>query len=441
MGSGAILIVLPPYRSQYYQPWLFDCDEISRHSARNWVGDFFEQATANLSQALRYRESCLCPICPDLRWSSRAFFEVKGVGRSDRAIIYQGRLKKDRRLVEETGCDLHYWFWRHKHPVTESETKGQLQAGLAAAAYQVIIVRLADVERYCLSREVRCLNTAYTKRNVPLKYGSEKNGYGYGWAVPMTALLSVSQLRVVVPSLQVYGRTLQNLEVHTVEQLQEDFIVSVGDSEKNKYLYDFEREVNILICERSYCVADPLCMFGAQGLVSRLYDKHPGLRDGRWINAHTYYGHLPAAEGAARWFNVCLLPHVKRNVTVTAQKKLKNPFNLFSDGGPNTLVVGVGFAEYTQSQGKAVFLIFKDARGKPISLNLPEHVAKLQGSQFFFKDWGDMEAIAQRLQQAGLVSLLPVPRITVDHAEVPIAIVNESQLTNFTEEELERYRP
>lgn len=432
---------LPPLMATHYQRSLFDFEDITEHSARNWVGDFFEQATANVSSAVRYKDSSQFKICPDLGWGPLALFEVKGVGRSNSSIIYQGRLKKDRELVDANNVDLHYWFWRHSHAVKQSPTKQQLRTNLAAATYQVLVVDLAEVERYCWSRQVKVLNTAYTKAGAPLKYGSTEKGYGLGWSVSMKQMLARCEQRTTVPQLSVYGTQLHNVEVYTSREIQGRFIMSFGSDPKSKYLYAFEREVDRLVCVHNFCAPEPFCMFGEHGFVTELFTQRPGLKDGKWVNAHMYYGSLSAEEGAARWFNECCLPIIKRNRKVPEQKKLKESFNIYPDGGPSSQVVGVGFGEYKQNNSLAVFLIFKSGEGQPISVNVPEHTSVLEEGQFFIKDWSELKHVAERLQQVGLVTILDKPRVATGHVEVATAVVNRNKLTDFSAEELARYKP
>jgi len=423
----------------HFQRSLFDFEGITEHSARNWVGDFFEQATANVTSAVRYKDSSQLKICPDLGWSPLAMFEVKGVGRSNSSIIYQGRLKKDRELVDANNVDLHYWFWRHSHAVKQSPTKQQLRVNLAAATFQVLVVDLFAVEQYCWSRPVKVLNTAYTRTGAPLKYGSTEKGYGLGWSVSMRQLLSLCELRCVVPRVPVYGETVRNVEIYTSRPIQKGFIVPTGSDPKIKYLYAFEREIDRLICHHNFCAPEPVCMFGAQGFVTQLFVAAPGLRDGLWANAHRYYGNFSAEEGASRWFKECCLPVIKRSRNVPKQKKLKEPVNIYPDGGEDTLVVGLGFSRYRQGDAAAVFLIFKDGNCSPISVNLPEFSAQLQPDEFFLKDWSELQHVALRLQQSGVLQVGDSPRVPVGHVEVATARIDPSKLTDFSAEELARY--
>jgi hypothetical protein len=420
--------------------------EINHHSARNWAGDFFEQATTILSGGVRHKDAANFAICPDVSWGDDVLFESKGVGRSNESIVYAGRLKKDRALVDASGRDLYYWFWRHRHRTKESRTKDELRRSLAENFRQLIIVDLWQVEQYCWSREIKTLNTGYTKAGHPLKYGASDKGYGLGWGVSMKAMLALCELRMVVPEIQVHGVPFRNIEVYTSRPEQARFIMSFGDDPKTKYLYAFEREVDRLICEHSFVVDEGFLKFGNAGVVTRLYAGRSGLREGLWCNAHMYHSlGVSAAEGAERWFTQCCLPSIKRNRPVPEQKKLKQPFNLFSDGGPETLVVGLGLATFDHTDGGKpllAFLIMSDGKGMPIGVPAPkEHADALGPDEFYIKDWADKAHVAERLLQVGLVRIANKPRVQIAHASVATAVVDRTKLTDFSKEELSRYKP
>jgi hypothetical protein len=87
-----------------------------------------------------------------------------------------------------------------------------------------------------------------------------------------------------------------------------------------------------------------------------------------------------------------------------------------------------------------VFLILQTRGGQPISVYLPQHKDELQEGEFFFKDWGDQQKYAERLVAEGIV----VPagrRVQSEHAEVLVATINESKLTDFTKQEMDIYTP
>lgn len=208
---------LPPLM-RARQRLLFDKVQLTPHSARNWVGDFYEEATASLTRGCRYRDSAAYEICPDVGvgyW----FFESKAVGRSGTAIVYQGRLAKDRRLVVESGRDLFYCLWQHNFATATAQTREELYAALSRHTLRLVIVPLATIENYCLSRPVKVLNTGYTKTGAKLKYGSSEKGYGWGWAIPVRRLLASCTRQVVVPTLPVYDSQLPSFPVHTCREL------------------------------------------------------------------------------------------------------------------------------------------------------------------------------------------------------------------------------
>jgi hypothetical protein len=432
---------LPPPMRTHYQKSLFDFEGVTEHSARNWVGDFFEQATAVLTRGVRYKDSSRYEICPDVGWSPKVLFETKAVGQSNASIIYQGRLKKDRRLVDANDVDLCYWFWRHSYRVTEAETKEQLRRDLAQALRHVLLVDLHDIEQYCWSREVKVLNTGYTKAGHPLKYGSTEKGYGMGWAVSMKQMQALCRHRIVVPKIVVYGIEICDVEVFASREAHTRFPMAQDDP-KTCYLYDFERAVDRLVCVYNFCAPEPFCMYGEHGLVTQLFVARRGLLDGLWTNAHMYYtSGLSPEAGAERWFRECCLPVIRRNRPVPTQYKVKESFNIFPDGGDDTCVVGIGISTYKQNNGRAVFLIFSNGEGMPISVNLPEHMDRLGEDEFYIKDWSEKQHVADRLIKAGLVTLVDKPRVPSGHVEVATARLNRALLGEFSQEELARLRP
>ncbi len=76
--------------------------------------------------------------------------------------------------------------------------------------------------------------------------------------------------------------------------------------ERVKYLYDFERAVNVLICN------------AGEPKIARDFYTHadrkngPGfhLSEGMWTNAHAYYcSHTPVEEGARRFYEDVLVTY------------------------------------------------------------------------------------------------------------------------------------
>ena len=121
------------------------------------------------------------------------------------------------------------------------------------------------------------------------------------------------------------------------------------------------------------------------------------------------------------------------------QRKLKEPFNLHSDGGPESLIVGFGVAVF-DSGCPAIVMINKDSGlGTRLSVNLPDNAAALETSkEFFLKNWTDMKHIAERLVKLGIVKLTG-KAVASGHIEAPIATLNDDKFTEFNEEELKKY--
>jgi hypothetical protein len=237
--------------------------------------------------------------------------------------------------------------------------------------------------------------------------------------------------------------TIKDIEIYTSRRELARFIMPFGDDPKSKYLYAFEAEIDRLTCAANFHDYEPFAAYGERGFVTQLFSQGPGLKDGMWCNAHMYYGlGKPVAEGALKWFNECCLPVIKRSRPVPEQKKLKEAFNIFpGDGGPDNLVVGVGFSTYRNTDALTVILIYANGKGRPISVNLTDFADDLEEGEFFFKDWSDQKHIAERCIEVGLVQLVDKPRVQSGHVAVPIAKLNHGLLTEFSAAEAARYKP
>jgi len=210
-------------RAQDRQLLFFDVVTLSLGLARVTTGDFFEVAAASVSRGTLLRTSSDCDICPDLYHSPGLYSEIKAVGRSGSAIIYDHRLAKDRRFIDNTGSQLHYWFWRHTFKVTEAETPSELRAGLSQAVTKLFILDFPTLERILLSRPVKVLNTAGVSRNgKAIGYGGK--GYGHGWSLTMTSIEEYCTLVRELPPTQAYGEHLKTIPVYLSHGEQEIFL-------------------------------------------------------------------------------------------------------------------------------------------------------------------------------------------------------------------------
>ena len=120
--------------------------------------------------------------------------------------------------------------------------------------------------------------------------------------------------------------------------------------------------------------------------------------------------------------------------------KLILPFNLYPDGGPESKVVGLGIARYEKG-GLAVFLIFENNRGLPVSVPLPEFEEQvaLRGQSPTPK--ADGAHAAKRLHEEGVVSASNKPSVNFGRGQAPIVKLNWGKLMQFTEQEKTKYHP
>jgi len=237
---------LPRPKNTDFQDTLFPLETpITFASARNWTGDFFEEATRVATGAIRYRTDCRVAVCPDLRWkaSKNIFFESKAVGRTGHAIIYQNRWLKDLAWLKKTRSSMYYWFWSHKTSVMLCPNLYALRDSLAQTIIVVYICSISSMQSILADRPLRVLNTAtirsgensgkrsgYGKGNelpawTKLPYGFQSSSYGIGWSIPLT-LVSKACVRTqyLCLPMSVYG--------HVIPQIK----VSSGNGEALKFL-------------------------------------------------------------------------------------------------------------------------------------------------------------------------------------------------------------
>lgn len=235
---------LPRPKNTDFQDTLFPLETpITFASARNWTGDFFEEATRVATGATRYRTDCRVKVCPDLQWvppptkqrvDRRVFFESKAVGRTGHAIIYQNRWLKDLAWLKKTRSCMYYWFWSHKTSVMLCPNLFELRCSLARMIRTVYILPVCSLDTILQERPLRVLNTSiirsgdnsgkrsgYGKGNelpvgAKLPYGFQSSSYGIGWSIPLTLVSKVcrSTYNLCLP-ISVYGHVIPQIKVST----------------------------------------------------------------------------------------------------------------------------------------------------------------------------------------------------------------------------------
>lgn len=154
---------------------------------RNLCGEFFEKVTAALTGAKRLRTDATCDICPDALHGSDTYFEIKSCGKNATALIYRINYERQTQLTGN-GRPLFYWFWHHRADVTKSPTRFALDRQLAESFRWLIVLPFSEIIAELSNRKLRTLCAArYTPGGKINGYSDQ--GYGSGWAVPLTALV------------------------------------------------------------------------------------------------------------------------------------------------------------------------------------------------------------------------------------------------------------
>jgi hypothetical protein len=207
---------LPTERQKDTQTYLFDWDTPLKGppACRAWVGDFFEEATAEISGAKRLKTNSKIRWCPDLKWQD-VFFETKSVGESNQVIIYEGRLKKDIDNLAKRKAKFYYWIWRHRLQIKGLKTLKELRSNLAISVKSLLVVDFEVICDILKDRPVRpVLGKQSTKKGIRLGYGS--NDYGSGWTLSLGYILERTQpLNHLVFPPKVYGFDIPTFEVQT----------------------------------------------------------------------------------------------------------------------------------------------------------------------------------------------------------------------------------
>lgn len=141
---------LPPRRSRSRQMTFEGWDD---HPIRHYrqatyiVGDFFEELTAEIFSADRFRVKSGC-VCPDavrggLYFESKAMKEKGG-----HTVLYQPRLDRYTALMRETDGRLLYVFWIHGAVIKECRTKYALLKSLSQNVVHGYVIEWMHVHTY-----------------------------------------------------------------------------------------------------------------------------------------------------------------------------------------------------------------------------------------------------------------------------------------------------
>lgn len=179
-------------------------------ACRNWCGDFYEEATVALCGGYRILTVSTADACPDVRFDSGAFAEVKSIGSNRETLVYEERLNKDQRCVE-AGSIYWYYLWHHNFKVgsVDGLTLDALRKNLAAHTVSLTIVPFAVYQSTMLSTPLRDFS-ASTPNRTGRGFGSAQYRMGY------RCRLNVFQ-KMAVPAgrrdFTVYGQAVRGVEV------------------------------------------------------------------------------------------------------------------------------------------------------------------------------------------------------------------------------------
>lgn len=193
-----------------------------RHSAqtRNLCGDFFEQATAALTGAVRHRTDSTADVCPDLSWNGSAFFESKSIGRTACSIVYLRRIANDDRFRKRyPERPLYYWLWHHTAKATEATTKAELRLDLAMTLCHCIVLPFTVIRDYVRKCPLKTLNQVLHDKHAG-KTGYNTRTYGRGWNVRLTKFAELCTTEIQHPGLRIGGVVTQPFVIKTVSGVE-----------------------------------------------------------------------------------------------------------------------------------------------------------------------------------------------------------------------------
>lgn len=174
-----ILIMLISAALKPSQPTLFDRDEfipLYEHGVllhgrvRTAIGAYYEQLTTELVSGVRHKTDCRCDYCPDISFSGE-YAEVKACGRSNKMLVYAGRLIKDQKFAN-AGYKLSYYVWYHNVETKHCHTVAQLKDALRRNTQGFAVVPIDDLVAICSQLSQVKLNSKYGHSDSNPTYGS-----------------------------------------------------------------------------------------------------------------------------------------------------------------------------------------------------------------------------------------------------------------------------
>lgn len=194
----------------------------SMAQTRNYVGEFFERLTENLTGALRMKTDCNADICPDLKFNDDQFFECKAIGKSGAVIVYTLRVENDAKFVS-TGRRLHYWLWNHSASPGKTKTLYELHAELAVSVRNLCIIDFDSLHAIIKSFPEKILNP---KKQCPK---GERSGYGaerykVGYSVRLSAISETLNTTKSMIQSHAFGRAVSIPIIRAADATKFNFI-------------------------------------------------------------------------------------------------------------------------------------------------------------------------------------------------------------------------
>jgi hypothetical protein len=117
--------------------------------------------------------------------ASGTYHEVKSCGSNGTALIYEVGHNRQARFIG-SGQRLYYWFFHHTADASTVRSRYELNRLLSVSLRHAIALPFESVMAECAARPTRVLCNA--KSPAGKKNGYTENGYGVGWAIPLSAL-------------------------------------------------------------------------------------------------------------------------------------------------------------------------------------------------------------------------------------------------------------
>lgn len=159
------------------------------------VGRFFEEATAALTGGELLGLGTGRGYCPDLRLHN-AYIECKAIGRSNRAILYEDRVRRQELWAKTQNVSVLYYFWKHHAICKRRRSKDRLREVLASELDELLIIPQSAVHQAFCARPPNVIN----KGNPP--------NYQHGWTPAYRDLAALCSNKPYPNSLRFDGLNL-----------------------------------------------------------------------------------------------------------------------------------------------------------------------------------------------------------------------------------------